>query len=105
MDTREFVKAGINPAKAVGTFKNRLKSVRFRDLSGAKRKTEPAARPDGAPKFGRGIVDFAAVAKALLDIDYDGWVTVDISGEQGSAADTALAAYRFVLRNSGLFPY
>jgi hypothetical protein len=45
------------------------------------------------------------VSKVLVELKYDGWVTVDITGEAAAAKEAALAGYRFVMRRSGIFPY
>lgn len=106
VDTAELALAGMDPVKVIKTHHQRLKSVRFRDVSGSKRRAETtSSRPGSAPQFGRGAVDFEAVSKALLDVKYDGWITVDITGEAAAPKDAALSAYRFVMRRSGLYPY
>ncbi len=106
LDTAELVLAGMDPAKVIKSYQQRLRSVRFRDASGAKRRAEvTSSRPGTAPQFGRGAVDFEVVSKALVDIKYDGWVTVDVTGEAAGAKEAALSGYRFVMRRSGLFPY
>lgn len=106
IDTAELALAGMDPAKVVKTHHNRLKTVRFRDVSGAKRRSDvTSSRPGSAPQFGRGAVNFEAVAKALMDVKYDGWITVDVTGEATAAKDAALSGYRFVMRRTGFFPY
>ncbi len=106
VDTAELALAGMDPGKVIKSHRERLKTIRFRDVSGAKRRSDvTSSRPGSAPQFGRGAVNFEAVSKALLDIKYDGWITVDITGETAAPKEAALAGYRFVMRRSGLFPY
>lgn len=106
VDTAELTLADMDPAKAVKTHAQRLKQVRLRDASGSKRRAEAtSSKPGSSPQFGRGAVKFDAVAKALIDVKYDGWATVDITGESAGAKDAALAGYRFIMRRSGLYPY
>ncbi|MCC8181261.1 MAG: sugar phosphate isomerase/epimerase [Planctomycetes bacterium] len=106
IDTAELVLAGMDPAKVVKNHHARLKAVRFRDVSGAKRRADvTSSKPGSAPQFGRGAVNFESVAKALMDVKYDGWITVDITGEAAAPKDAALAGYRFIMRRSGFFPY
>jgi inosose dehydratase len=106
VDTAELVLAGLDPVKVMKTHVARLSSVRFRDVSGAKRRSDvTSSKPGSAPQFGRGAVDFEAVSKALIELKYDGWVTVDITGEATAPKEAALAGYRFVMRRSGIFPY
>ncbi|MDR1611826.1 MAG: sugar phosphate isomerase/epimerase [Planctomycetota bacterium] len=106
VDTAELTLSDLDPAKIVKTHAGRLKSVRFRDVSGSKRRAEiTSSRPGTAPQFGRGAVKFDAASKALIDMKYDGWITVDISGESASPKDAAAAGHRYLLRRSGLYPY
>jgi inosose dehydratase len=106
VDTAELALAGMDPVKVIKAHQARLGSVRFRDVSGAKRRLDvTSSRPGSAPQFGRGAVDFEAVSKALVDLKYDGWVTVDITGEAADPKEAAMAGYRFVMRRSGIFPY
>ncbi len=106
VDTAELALAGMDAVKVIKTHQARLCSVRFRDVSGAKRRSDvTSSKPGSAPQFGRGAVNFEAVSKALVDLKYDGWVTVDITGEAATPKDAAIAGYRFVMRRSGIFPY
>jgi sugar phosphate isomerase/epimerase len=106
LDTGETTLAGIEPHKWIKTHAERIKSVRFRDVSGAKRRSmTTSSRPGTAPAFGRGALKFDAVSKALSDIGYSGWVVVDVSGEGGDPKEAAEAAFRYVMRKSGLFGY
>lgn len=106
LDTAELTLAGMDPVKTIKAHQARLGSIRFRDVSASKRRAEiTSSKPGTAPQFGRGAVNFEDVAKALLDIKYDGWVTVDVSGESAPPKEAALAGYRFVLRRTGFFPY
>ena len=106
VDTAELALSDLDPVKIIKTYAQRLKAVRFRDASGSKRRAEAtSARPGSAPQFGRGAVKFDLVSKALIEVKYDGWVTVDVTGEAAQPKDAALAGYRFVMRRSGLYPY
>ena len=101
VDTAELALAGVDPAKIIKTHSARLRAVRLREASGAKRRPGAAFPPP--PAFGRGIVKFDAVAKALLDMRYSGWVSVDVTGESGDPAKAAENGYRHIFRRSGLF--
>ena len=106
IDTAELALADMDVVKIIKTYADRLKAVRFRDASGSKRRAEAtSAKPGSAPQFGRGAVKFDVVAKALIDIKYENWVTVDVTGEASSPKDAGMTAYRFVMRRSGLYPY
>ena len=106
IDTAELALADMDAVKVLKTYTSRLRAVRFRDASGSKRRAEAtSSRPGSAPQLGRGAVRFESVAKALIDIKYDGWVTVDVTGEAAQPKDAAVSGFRFVMRRSGLFPY
>ena len=106
LDSAELTLSGMDPAKTAKAYRERLKLLRFRDISSSKRRPlASSSRPGSVPPFGRGGVNFGAISKALLDIKYEGWVTVDIAGETAQPKDAALSGHRFVLRRSGLFPF
>ena len=106
LDSAELILAGMDPVKAVKAHKERIKAIRFHDVSGAKRRSEvTSSRPGSAPQFGRGVVNFEAFSKALLDIKYEGWITIDIAGEAAQPKEAAMTGYRFIMRRSGLYPY
>ena len=106
VDTAELTLLDMDPAKVIKTYGSRVKTIRFRDVSGSKKRAEAtSSRPGSAPQFGRGAVKFDAVSKAIIDTKYDGWITVDITGEATQPKEAALAGYRFVMRKSGLYPY
>jgi len=105
LDTAELTLAGMDPAKIMKTYVARVKGVRFRDVSGAKRRAGmTGTAPGSAPTFGRGAVKFEAVSKVLLDVGYDGWVTLDVSGESAAPKLAVQAGFRYLMRRSGLFP-
>lgn len=104
LDTAEATVAGADPAKLIKRHAEKLKVVRFHDASGAKRKA-PGGRPMPTPLFGRGMVKFEPVAKALTDIRYGGWITLDITGEAQDPKAAVENGYRYLIRKSGLFEY
>lgn len=104
VDTAEAVLAGIAPQRLIRNYRDRLRSVRYRDASASKRRPRLTSEARGsAPTFGRGAVKFDAVSKALLE-GYDGWITLDITGESQPPAQAAATGYRYLVRKSGLFP-
>jgi sugar phosphate isomerase/epimerase len=105
VDTAEIVLAGGSPQRVIKHFERRLRLVRYRDASGAKRRPKNAGdHPPSAPPMGRGGVDFEAVSKILLQNKYEGWVILDVTGEAGPPAATIAAGHRFLLKKSRLFP-
>ncbi|MBN2712493.1 MAG: TIM barrel protein [Planctomycetes bacterium] len=103
LDTSEIALAGGSPQRVIKTHIDRLCMVRYRDVSGSKRKAKSGA-PAPTPTFGRGAVNFEAVSKNLLSGGYSGWVTLDITGEQHTPLDAISNGSRFMMRKSGLFP-
>ena len=106
IDTAEFTLAGLDPAKIIRSYAANIRNIRFHDVSGAKKRSETTGnKPGMSPQFGRGVVKFDDIVKALLDINYEGWITLDISGEAQAPKESAQAGYRFIMRRSGLYPY
>jgi sugar phosphate isomerase/epimerase len=104
IDTAEIALAGGNPQRVVKNNIERLSSVRFREVSGSKRRAKSTSnRPGTTPKFGRGAINFEAISKTLIKDGYSGYVIVDVSGENHQPIDAISAAYRYVMRKSGLF--
>ena len=106
LDSAELTLAGMDPAKTVTAYADRVRTVRLRDVSGSRRRAETSgSRPGITPQFGRGAVNFEALARAILDTGYEGWIVVDVKGETAQPKEAADAAYRFIKRRSGLFHY
>ncbi|MFH0910515.1 MAG: sugar phosphate isomerase/epimerase [Planctomycetota bacterium] len=103
-DTAELELAKIRVPTFLKKWKERVAYVRYRDISGAKRRKKTTSNESGrAPLFGRGAVSFARVGKALLQAGYNGWVTVEIAGESHPPREAAMNAFRYVVRKGGLF--
>ncbi|MDH3295003.1 MAG: sugar phosphate isomerase/epimerase [Acidimicrobiia bacterium] len=85
LDTGHFVYAGGDPVEFMGTHRDRLRYVHFKDIDPAVKADVIANRTGFYQACGRGIfchlgrgeVDFAAVKRLLTDIGYDDWCTVE----------------------------
>lgn len=104
IDTAEATLAGVDPAAMILRHADRLRVVRYRDASGAKRKTA-GGKPTPTPLFGRGMVKFEAVNKAVQDIRFSGWIALDVTGEAQDPRAATENGYRHIIRKSGLFEY
>ncbi len=105
VDTAETVLAGATPERLFKQFADRLRHVRYRDVSGSKRRSRAtSAKPGSTPQFGRGAINFESVSKALLTCGYNQWITLDVSGEAAAPREAATTGLRFLMRKSGLFP-
>jgi sugar phosphate isomerase/epimerase len=105
-DTAEITLAGANWKKFFNDSKvyERIGIVRFHDVSASKRRAKfTTDDPTGtAPQFGRGAVDFVAICKALMERNYHGWVTLDVTGASVPPLEAVETAYRYLARHCGL---
>lgn len=111
LDTGHLVYAGADPLAVLADHQSRIWHVHFKDCDPA---VAQKAREQGLGylaavrsqlfcELGRGSVDFRAVAAALGDMKYDGWIVVeqDVFPGSGTPADSAERNRRF-LRKLGL---
>ncbi len=106
LDTAEAVLAKTTPQKMIKSCLDRIRVVRFRDVSASKRRPRSTTDdPDSkvAPQFGRGAVNFDAVSKLLITSGYKGWVTLDVTGEAHEPNEAVYLGYRYLRKHSGLF--
>lgn len=107
LDTAEAVLAKTTPQKMIKSGLDRIRVVRFRDVSGSKRRpksTSDDPTSGDTPQFGRGAVNFDAVSKLLITSGYKGWITLDVTGESHEPGEAVYLGYRYLMRHSGLFP-
>jgi inosose dehydratase len=79
-DTGHLALAGMDPAEVIRTYASRVDYVHLKDV------TSPGA-PAGTPVFcelGAGRLDVPGIVAALRDIDYRGWITVELDDAVGS---------------------
>ncbi len=99
LDTGHTFYAGMDPAETLARYADRLDYVHFKDIDGAAferamasriRFFEACAQGVMCP-IGRGVVDYAAIRRALSTIGYAGFATVeqerDPANADGSLAD------------------
>ena len=97
MDPSHIFRAGENPAEALPAVISRVKHVHIRDCKG------PGPSP-GAPAnqaCGRGDIDLVGYFKAMVDVDYDGPVCLEVIGpDQDLQSATAIAAESYGYMNA-----
>lgn len=106
LDTAEAVLAKTTPQKVLKSGMDRIRVVRFRDVSASKRRPKSTSDdPDEklTPQFGRGAVNFDAVCKLLITSGYKGWITLDVTGESHMPEEAVYLGYRYLRKHSGLF--
>jgi len=85
IDTGHCYYAGMAPEKIIKQYGDRIKYIHFKDINA---QVHDAVVTHGVDFYtaiseqifcplGAGAVDFAAVKQALIDINYQGWVTVE----------------------------
>jgi len=91
-DVGHFYCVGEDPAEAIRKLRAHIRHVHLEDIA--------ATRVHEHLIPGRGAIDFAAVFRALREIGYEGWVTVELYAnidDPDDAAREALAKVRDVL--------
>jgi inosose dehydratase len=81
-DTAQLLGAGMDPAAVIRRYQDRVAYLHLKDLTIQTQITKGTdAESNQQPFFcelGLGSVDFDSVFKALNDIHYEGWVTVEV---------------------------
>jgi inosose dehydratase len=91
-DTAHLALGGSDNAELIRSYADRIKYVHLKDYT---------SDPVGFVPLGEGVLDIAAVMRALEDIRYDGWVIVEADGFAGEPLDAAKTSRRF-LANLGV---
>lgn len=76
-DLGHVYRGGLDPVKQLKLVKDRLLDIHIKDVSAAS-KAGHVCRP------GEGVFDFKAVLKALVDIDYQGFVSMEYEAEKNN---------------------
>jgi inosose dehydratase len=110
VDTGELTVAGLDPLAVIGRHGDRIAHVQFKDalaVDDAEEYLQPHAHwtvrvRGGAREISRwfaepgvdgGLVDFAAITRALVDAGYSGWIVVESDQSPHPAASALLAGY------------
>ena len=110
VDTGELTVAGFDPVDVVRRHRDRIRHVQFKDalaVDEAEEYLQPHAeytvrQRGGAREIPRwfaepgvdgGLVDVHAVARALVEIGYEGWVVVDSAPSPHPATSALLSGY------------
>lgn len=91
-DVAHLAAGGSDPAAVIRRYADRLEYVHLKDADLSR---------GGFLPLGAGDVDLVAVARALHDIDFDEWITVELDGYSGDL-DAAAATSRAFLDQHGL---
>lgn len=95
VDTGHCVYAGMDPSEVLRTYKDRVKYLHFKDINADVHAVSVKAGTDfytaiGNNIFcplGQGCVDFDEVRQTLIDIDFNGWVTVEQDTDPAAKSD------------------
>jgi inosose dehydratase len=91
-DTAHLTAGGSDLPRLIRRYAGRIRYVHLKDY---------VPEPFGFVPLGEGRLDLEAVAGALRDIDYDGWITVETDGYPGDPRESAAVSMRRVKK---LFP-
>ncbi|UTW11207.1 sugar phosphate isomerase/epimerase family protein [Marinobacterium rhizophilum] len=85
IDSGHCTYAGINPSELIRTYAERVKYLHFKDINGKVLEQVVAKGTDFYTAIGQGVfcplgqgsVDFQQLRQTLIDLAFDGWVTVE----------------------------
>jgi sugar phosphate isomerase/epimerase len=77
MDAGHLYQAGINLDEAVRLFKRRLLDIHIHDAIRDKNYREATHLP-----IGKGTIDFRKLTDLLRQVNYDGWLTLEVKGSE-----------------------
>lgn len=115
MDPSHIIRAGENPAEALPGIAGRVKHIHIRDCKMPEIDAEPPVMPDGKPAprgvippgppalqaCGRGDIDLMGYFKALVAVDYEGPVCLEVIGpDQTYDSACAIASESFGYMNA-----
>ena len=100
LDTGHAQYAGMDPAEVIRAYADRVEYLHFKDIDADVHKLSVSEGVDFYnaisqgmfTPLGQGCVDFGAVKQTLIDIDFDGWVTVEQDMDPKLPADPLLNA-------------
>lgn len=107
-DTAHLTGAGMDPASIIRRYKERVAYVHLKDLTSKDAKLEDFPMLIGneaLPVFcelGLGTIDFNPVIEALNEIDYKGWLTVEIDQSTSTPLRSLEICRNFVEQKLGI---
>ncbi len=106
-DTAHLAAAGVDVPEIIRTYGSRMRYMHIKDLTPAD--PDPAifassAGDEQLPIFcelGLGTVDFAPIMASLADVDYNGWITVEIDKSTSTPYQSLRQCRDFLINNLG----
>lgn len=101
-DTAHLTKAGMDPVTVMRRYKNRIAYMHIKDVTPEEpdRTKFPVLSGDEAlPIFcelGLGSIDFPAVVRLLEEIQYDGWMTIEIDQSTSTPRNSLMVCRDYV---------
>lgn len=86
-DTAHLAAGGGDPAELIRRYHDRVPYVHLKDLR---------EEPFGFLPLGEGVLNFDRIMAALNDINYDGWITVELDEYPGSKRKAAEISRKFL---------
>lgn len=109
-DTAHLTKAGMDPVKIMRRYKDRIAYMHIKDVTPDRQDQDRTGLPvlsgtEALPIFcelGRGSVDFPAVVRLLKEIDYDGWMTIEIDQSTSTPLNSMTICRDYMERELGI---
>ena len=89
-DTAHLTAGGVDAAAAIRKYGTRVRHVHLKDYT---------ANPFAFLPLGKGDIDFADIFSALKEVNYDGWLVVELDGYSGDPKDAADISMKFIKEN------
>ncbi|WP_340394019.1 sugar phosphate isomerase/epimerase [Paenibacillus sp. FSL E2-0177] len=86
-DSAHLLGAGMDPASIIRTYQDRVAYVHLKDLTDRSAATLDTQLPHFC-ELGKGSVDLHATIEALNEIDYSGWMTLEVDESLNSPYNT-----------------
>ena len=106
-DTAHLTGAGMDPVELIRTYGRRIGYVHLKDIA-ADAPLGPDLSSSGTDamsffcELGRGTVDFRAVLDALAEVDYTGWLTVEIDTTRTTPLESLTVCRDYLVDRLGL---
>lgn len=106
-DTAHLTGAGMDPVDLIRTYGRRIGYVHLKDIA-ADAPVGPDLNSSGTEamsffcELGRGNVDFPAVLAALAEVDYTGWLTVEIDTTRTTPLESLTICRDYLVDQLGL---
>lgn len=92
-DVGHIAAGGGDPAAIIRRYGGRIPYVHLKDWAPAEQTFTP---------LGVGVLNFREIVDALVEVEYDGWLTVELDSYDGDPRDAATVSAKFLSEDTGI---